>query len=228
MATEQKSVSREDLLETARDLIPVFKGRAQEAESLRQMPQATIDEIRASGLIRAMNPPRYGGHDDGDMDLYFDVDMELGRACGSTAWCYSVWASHNWMIGHWPLEAQEDYFAGGPDVLCSSAFAPLGRLQAVDGGYRLTGRWDFSSGSDGASWAMLGAIGPEGALYMALFGLGTLPAVMTTGMVTGWITRFARDRRLRVAVGLLLVLMALLTLWFDSQVIDHGAHANHG
>jgi 3-hydroxy-9,10-secoandrosta-1,3,5(10)-triene-9,17-dione monooxygenase len=168
MATEQKSVSREDLLQQARDLIPVIKGRAQETEQLRQIPQATIDDIRASGLVRAINPPRYGGPVDGDMDFYFDVDMELGRACGSTAWCYSVWSSHNWMIGHWPLEAQEEYFADGPDVLGSSAFAALGRLQAVDGGYRLSGRWDFSSGSDAGSWVMLGAIGPEGRPYMVL------------------------------------------------------------
>src|SRR5690606_15727229 len=168
MATEQKSVSREDLLERARDLLPAIKSRAQETEQLRQIPQATIDDLRASGLISAVNPPRYGGHDDGDMDLYFDVDIELGRACGSTAWCYSVWSSHNWMIGHWPQEAQDEYFAAGPDVLCSSAFAPLGRLQAAEGGFRLSGRWDFSSGSDGASWAMLGAIGPEGRPSMVL------------------------------------------------------------
>jgi 3-hydroxy-9,10-secoandrosta-1,3,5(10)-triene-9,17-dione monooxygenase len=72
------------------------------------------------------------------------------------------------MIGHWPLEAQEEYFADGPDVLSSSAFAPSGRLQAVDGGFHLSGRWDFSSGSDAGSWAMLGAIGPEGMPYMVL------------------------------------------------------------
>jgi 3-hydroxy-9,10-secoandrosta-1,3,5(10)-triene-9,17-dione monooxygenase len=162
MAIEAETVSREELLKRAGDLVPVLKERATEAEKLRQIPQATIDDLRALGLVRVGNPHRFGGYGGADMDLYFEIDMELGRACGSTAWCYSVWSSHNWMIGHWPLKAQEEYFAAGPDVLSSSAFAMLGRLQPVEGGFRLSGRWDFSSGSDAATWAMLGAMGPMG------------------------------------------------------------------
>jgi alkylation response protein AidB-like acyl-CoA dehydrogenase len=161
MAIGEQTLSRDEILQRAQALLPSLKARAGETEKLRQIPQATIDELKASGLIRVANPARYGGYGN-EADLYFEVAMELGRGCGSTAWCYSVWSSHNWMIGHWPQEAQDEYFASGPDVLSSSAFATLGRLEAVDGGFRLTGRWDFSSGSDGASWAMLGAMGPSG------------------------------------------------------------------
>ena len=88
--------------------------------------------------------------------------MELGRACGSTAWCFSVWSIHNWMVGHWPLQAQDEYFAEGPQVLSSSGFAPSGDLTPVEGGYRLTGRWQFSSGSDAGTWVFLGARTPDG------------------------------------------------------------------
>jgi 3-hydroxy-9,10-secoandrosta-1,3,5(10)-triene-9,17-dione monooxygenase len=161
MAIGEQTLSRNEVLQRAQALLPGLKARADETEQLRQIPQATIDELKTSGLIRVANPLRYGGYGN-DADLYFEVAMELGRACGSTAWCYSVWSSHNWMIGHWPEEAQDEYFASGPDVLSSSAFAMLGQLQPVDGGYRLNGRWDFSSGSDGATWVMLGAIGPGG------------------------------------------------------------------
>jgi 3-hydroxy-9,10-secoandrosta-1,3,5(10)-triene-9,17-dione monooxygenase len=85
--------------------------------------------------------------------------MELGRGCGSTAWCYAVWDIHNWMVGHWPLSTQEEYFASGPDTLSSSSFATAGKLEPVEGGFRLSGRWEFSSGSDAATWALLGAMG---------------------------------------------------------------------
>ena len=162
MAIEARTTTREELLERVADLAPVLKQRAAETENLRQIPQSTIDDLRSAGLLRAGNPPRFGGYDGADMDLYFELDTEIGRACGSTAWCFSVWSSHDWMIGHWPLEAQEEYFAEGPDALASSAFAPQGRLEPAEGGFRLRGRWDFSSGSDGATWAMLGAIGPSG------------------------------------------------------------------
>jgi alkylation response protein AidB-like acyl-CoA dehydrogenase len=162
MAVEEQVLGREALLRRAGELLPALKSRAAETEKFRQMPAENIEKLTASGLLRVANPERYGGYADVDVDLYFEVAMEIGRACGSTAWCYSVWSSHNWMIGHWPLEAQEEYFADGPDVLSSSAFAPTGQILPVDGGYRLRGRWQFSSGSDGGSWVMLGAIGPEG------------------------------------------------------------------
>ena len=161
MAIGEQAVSRDEILQRAQALLSALKARALETEKLRQIPPASVEELKASGLTRVANPARYGGYGN-DADLYFEVAMELGRACGSTAWCYSVWSSHNWMIGHWPEEAQDEYFADGPDVLSSSAFAMLGKLQPVEGGYRLSGRWDFSSGSDAGSWAMLGAMGPGG------------------------------------------------------------------
>jgi 3-hydroxy-9,10-secoandrosta-1,3,5(10)-triene-9,17-dione monooxygenase len=117
--------------------------------------------------LRIATPARFGGNGY-EFNAGFEVSMELGRACGSTAWCYSVWASHNWMVGQWPLSAQEEYFANGPDVLCSSSFAPQGRLDPVDGGYRLSGRWQFSSGSDAATWALLGAMSAQGPVFVIL------------------------------------------------------------
>jgi alkylation response protein AidB-like acyl-CoA dehydrogenase len=89
-------------------------------------------------------------------------DAVLGRGCGSTSWCYSVWASHNWIVGMYPMQAQEEYFASSPDVLSSSSFGPAGHyLEPADGGFRLAGRWSFSSGADAADWAMIAANHPE-------------------------------------------------------------------
>jgi 3-hydroxy-9,10-secoandrosta-1,3,5(10)-triene-9,17-dione monooxygenase len=71
------------------------------------------------------------------------------------------------MIGHWPPAAQEEVFGGGPDVICSSSFAPGGaKAEPVDGGFRLSGRWEFSSGCDAAGWLMLGAPGPAGPMWV--------------------------------------------------------------
>ena len=161
MATDERVLTRDDLLQRASDLLPALRERAPEAERLRQIPPETIADLRAAGLLAIGNPKRYGGYDC-DIDVMFEVAMELGRACGSTAWCFSVWSIHNWMVAHWPQQAQDEYFAGGPQVLSSSGFAPSGDLTPVEGGYRLTGRWQFSSGSDAATWAFLGARTPDG------------------------------------------------------------------
>lgn len=70
--------------------------------------------------------------------------------------------------------------------------------------------WSASSGSAG-----------KGSIYMLAFGLGTLPAVLTTGLLAGWITRLTRSQGTRRAIGLTLVIFALASLWFTP---DHAGH----
>jgi 3-hydroxy-9,10-secoandrosta-1,3,5(10)-triene-9,17-dione monooxygenase len=161
-------VTREELLRRASELVPVLKERAARAEQLRQIPSESVRDLLSSGLIRIGNPDRYGGHGV-ELDAAFDVAWELGRGCGSTAWCYSLWTVHNWWLGHFPERAQEDFFAGGPDTLFSSGLNPAGgKAEPVDGGFRLSGRWGFSSGCDAASWAMVGVSVPGGLMWLLM------------------------------------------------------------
>lgn len=158
-------MTRDELLRRASALVPVLKERAAETERLRQIPPETIKDLIASGLIRIGNPARYGGHGI-EYDAMFDVGWELGRGCGSTAWCYSLWTVHNWWIGHFPEQAQEEFFANDPDTLSSSGLSPAGATaERTDGGFRVSGRWRFSSGCDAGSWAMLAIPGPTGPLW---------------------------------------------------------------
>ncbi|HEY7465066.1 MAG TPA: acyl-CoA dehydrogenase family protein [Dehalococcoidia bacterium] len=159
--------SREEILSRASALIPTLNERAAKAEELRRIPDQTIRDLKDAGLLRLGTPKRFGGYGH-DIDLLFDVVMELGRGCGSTAWCYSVWLVHNWMVGHWPERFQEEYYASGPDTLSSSGFMPTGKMEPVDGGFLLSGRWDFSSGSDAATWALLGAMTRDGPVFTML------------------------------------------------------------
>jgi 3-hydroxy-9,10-secoandrosta-1,3,5(10)-triene-9,17-dione monooxygenase len=150
-------MTREELLRRTAALLPVLKERATRAEQLRQIPPETVQDLVSSGLIRLGTPQRYGGLGI-EYDAAFDVAWELGRACGSTAWCYALWTVHNWWVGHFPEPAQEEFFAGGPDVLASSALNPTrGAAEPVAGGYRVSGHWSFSSGCDAASWVMVGS-----------------------------------------------------------------------
>jgi 3-hydroxy-9,10-secoandrosta-1,3,5(10)-triene-9,17-dione monooxygenase len=153
-------VSRDDVLRAAAALVPVLKERAARTERLRRIPPESVQDLVASGLIRIGNPRRYGGNGL-EVDAAYDVAWELGRGCGSTAWCYSLWTIHNWWIGHFSERAQDDLFAAGPDTLFSSGLNPTGgKAEPVAGGFRLSGRWSFSSGCDAASWAMVATPGP--------------------------------------------------------------------
>jgi alkylation response protein AidB-like acyl-CoA dehydrogenase len=96
------------------------------------------------------------------------VVSELGRGCGSTAWCYAVWASCNLVVGTFPLEAQEAYWSTGPNTLCAAIWNPSQStsLTPTNGGYRLSGRWDFASGCDAARWVLVMGMSPSGPLMM--------------------------------------------------------------
>ena len=155
--TGAENLSAPELLQRASGLLPALRERAARTEDLRRVPDENIAELLASHLVRIGVPRRFGGLEV-PYGLCLDVAAELGRGCPSTAWCYGLWAAHAWLIGYWPLEAQEEVYGNGPDALCSSSLNP-GRstCNLVTGGYRLSGRWEFSSGCDSASWVMLGA-----------------------------------------------------------------------
>lgn len=159
-------LTAEELLQRAADMVPMLKARAAQTEELRRIPTESVQEILSSGLYRIGVPKRFGGLDV-RYGLIFEAGEELGRGCGSTAWCYSLWSAHAWLVGHWPLKAQEEVFGDGPNVLCSSSLSPgNASMKATAGGYRLSGRWEFSSGCDAAGWLMLGADSPDGRIWM--------------------------------------------------------------
>ena len=57
---------------------------------------------------------------------------------------------------------------------------------------------------------------------MLAFGLGTLPTLLSAGFMTSWMTRFARSKRARQLVGLLIILMAIGSLF-----VPMGHHHHH-
>src|SRR5262249_49385392 len=120
-----------------------------------------------------------------EYDTAFDVAWELVRACGSTAWCYSLWTVHNWWVGHFPEQAQEEFFASAPDILASSGLNPAGgKAKPVAGGRRGSGRWSFSSACAAASGVLVGVSGPNGSIWALLPGRDyeTLDTWFTPGM----------------------------------------------
>lgn len=153
--------SRETLLQRARDFAPALLERAQETEKQRRMPQETLARMHELGLMRVLQPSRFGGYEM-DFGVMTEIGAELAKGCGSSGWVYSNLASHQWMVGMWPGKAQDEIWGKDPDTTICSAFAfPAGKALRTEGGYRISGRWPFSSGIDNADWIMLAAIVAE-------------------------------------------------------------------
>jgi 3-hydroxy-9,10-secoandrosta-1,3,5(10)-triene-9,17-dione monooxygenase len=145
------------VLEAVNDLLPSLRQRAQETEDARCIPADSIKALAETGFFRLLQPARYGGLEADPVTFYTAV-RKIASACGSTGWVSSVVGVHPWQLALFPARAQEDVWGADPATRMSSSYAPTGKAAEADGGYRLNGRWSFSSGCDHASWVLLGGI----------------------------------------------------------------------
>lgn len=148
-----------ELLARARELVPAFRKRAPEAEKLRRIPPESIDELRRAGLFRTLQPAILGGYEL-PLDEAVLITATVAEGCGSTGWIQGIFSDHCATLGMFDGQAQKDVWGRSPDSLISSGFAPTGKAVRVDGGYRLSGRWPFSSGCDYADWALVRSFVP--------------------------------------------------------------------
>ncbi|WP_037369844.1 3-hydroxy-9,10-secoandrosta-1,3,5(10)-triene-9,17-dione monooxygenase oxygenase subunit [Amycolatopsis orientalis] len=138
-----------------RDLLPVLRERAQETEDARRIPAESVKALQETGFFRLLQPKPYGGLEADPVTFYTAVKL-IASACGSTGWVASILGVHPWHVALFDARAQEDVWGEDHDVRISSSYAPMGKATVVEGGYRLSGRWSFSSGSDHCTWVLLG------------------------------------------------------------------------
>jgi len=155
-------VSYEEALKRARDLVPALRERAARAEEARVMPAETIADLHASGLLRTLQPGRWGGMEY-DFIAYVDFPLELARGCASTGWNFANLQVHHWMLALYDERAQEEVWGADPDALIASGIAfPQGRGRKAEGGFVVGGRWNFSSCVNVADWNMLAVTVKDG------------------------------------------------------------------
>jgi 3-hydroxy-9,10-secoandrosta-1,3,5(10)-triene-9,17-dione monooxygenase len=148
-------VSYDEAMGRARALVPALRERSERAEAAREMLPETIDDLHGTGLLRFHQPRRWGGMEL-DFVALFDLPAEVARGCASTGWNVANLGVHHWMLALYDERAQEEVWSKNPDALIASGIAyPQGRGRAVDGGFVVSGFWNFSSGVDAADWNML-------------------------------------------------------------------------
>ena len=149
--------SSQAVLDGIRDLLPTFRERAEDAERLRVVPEASIKELADTGFFRMLQPKRYDGLE-ADPTAFYTAVRDIAGACGSTGWVSSVVGVHPWQIALFDDEAQQAVWGEDTGTRVSSSYAPTGKATVTDGGFMLSGKWSFSSGCDHASWVLLGGL----------------------------------------------------------------------
>jgi len=148
-------VGYEEAMASARSLVPTLRERAERAEDARILLPETIEDLHRTGLMRVMQPKRWGGMEF-DFVSYVDFSAELARGCASTGWTVGNLLIHHWMLALYDERAQQEVWGANPEALIASGIAyPQGSGRKAPGGFTVSGRWNFSSGVNVADWNML-------------------------------------------------------------------------
>jgi len=142
------------------DLVTLAARHRQEGDALRRLPPALAEAFLRHDIYRMLLPPDLGGAAVDPMD-YLQLVEDVARVDGSTAWNLAIGIGSALYVGYLPPERSRAMFAERACCI-AGAYAPFGRGEVVDGGYRVSGRWGWASGIDQARWVVFGFTIPAG------------------------------------------------------------------
>jgi indole-3-acetate monooxygenase len=146
-----------DLVDAARALAPVIESYRDEIERERTLPRALVTALAQADLLRMYAPKSRGGLE-ADPVTCLRVLEAIAKADGAVAWNVMNWSVGGLFGARLAMPAAYDIFGSDPSVVISNSLAPKGRAAAVEGGYRLSGRWPLASGCAHASWLVVGSV----------------------------------------------------------------------
>ena len=152
------------MIARARAMIPVLAERAPQGERERRLPKRDHRRHAGGGLL-----PRAAAQALGRLRARHPRPTSRSRwrsAEGdmSVAWVYGVIGVHPWLLALYDDRAAQDIWGEDDSTLICSSLMPVGTATPVEGGFRLSGRWKYSSGCEHCAWAFLGGTAPSGAM----------------------------------------------------------------
>ncbi|MBR0696645.1 acyl-CoA dehydrogenase family protein [Bradyrhizobium lablabi] len=139
------------LLSDIQALAPEVTARTAEIEAGRRIPLDLVEKLRSIGIFRALAPRSHGGLEL-DMPAAIAIMEALSKIDGSIGWVTMIGMGSAIIA---PLTSQkifERIYAKGPDVIFGGSVQPVGTAEAVDGSWRVNGRWPFASGCQHCDW----------------------------------------------------------------------------
>jgi 3-hydroxy-9,10-secoandrosta-1,3,5(10)-triene-9,17-dione monooxygenase len=143
-----------DLLARAQALVPNLARRVHAATEARNVPDETIAEFRRAGILRVLQPRRFGGYQE-SVGVFLQIVEALTEGCASSAWVYGVLGELQWVIALLPEQGQDDIWGDAPEAVAAGSLVPRASARRCQGGWRVTGRYSFASGCMHAQWAII-------------------------------------------------------------------------
>lgn len=190
----------DELVARAAGLRDVLRQGGQFADDNRTLSPEVVDALQAADLYRLCVPKRFGGLE-ADVRTLVETTAEVARGDGSAGWVHALINSAAWIASTYSEQAQQDVWGTNPDARLCTVLNPVEDVRRVDGGYVVSGKWPFASGSAHSQWAHLGVMTPDDegnrVQSLALFPMDELEIVDTWFVVgmrgTASNTLVARD-----------------------------------
>jgi indole-3-acetate monooxygenase len=148
---EPRPTTVDEIQQAVTALAPLVGARAAEVETARRLPADLLDDLVAAGAFRVLLPGSHGGAG-ADPAAAMEVYETLSRADASVGWSVMIGSGVFRDLVGLPRATFDALYRDGPDVLIAGVFNPTGVAVAVDGGYRVSGRWAFASGCPHSDW----------------------------------------------------------------------------
>lgn len=148
------------ILSAVRQLAPAIQRRAEEIAGLRRLPFDLVAELKAAGVFR-MSMPKASGGPEMTPRAQCEVYEHLGAADAAVAWCAKIGSDSGYYSALLEETAARELYRSLDDVTAGQV-PPNGKAERVPGGYRVTGRWTFGSGSTHADVIVGGCLVTEG------------------------------------------------------------------
>jgi alkylation response protein AidB-like acyl-CoA dehydrogenase len=145
----------DELLARIRELQPLIEQNAARGEQDRRVVEESITALTEAGVFKIAQPRRYGGYPS-SVRTMLDVSAAVAEGDGGTGWIVALCNVCAWLTGLFSEQAQDEVWGADPDARISGVLTPSCESVKVDGGFRVTGRWFYNSGSWHSSWAILG------------------------------------------------------------------------
>jgi alkylation response protein AidB-like acyl-CoA dehydrogenase len=140
-------------------LAPAIRDLSEELDRSDNVPEKLLEQLRELGAFRLLTPRELGGSET-PLTTLLPMYEELSRLDASVAWV--VWnANFGFVAAMLPASGVAKIWSGRGEPMFANGGSP-GQAVPVEGGYRLSGRWQVVSGIDVADWVCLVAIVMEG------------------------------------------------------------------
>jgi alkylation response protein AidB-like acyl-CoA dehydrogenase len=165
-----------DLLSIARSLRPLVEAEADAVDREISMTKPVIEALADSGLNHLLLPKELGGLE-ADVDTALDVFEEVAHQDGSVGWVFMANTTATAFASMFDPAVARPMLEGRPEVVFAGQFVSRGRARRVDGGFEVSGRFQFGSGCTRATWIGGGALIRDADDNLELNEAGT-PAVL--------------------------------------------------